>query len=166
MTRKKSTDYIRQDRKNRLLRELVHDPYMSKLKLREPTVCPKCNAVFHKGRWAWSDIPSQAHKEMCPACHRINDKVPAGFLNLSGSFLKDHRTEILNLVHNFENIEKQEHPLKRIMNIQEVEDGLLVTFTDPHLTRGAGEAIHHAYEGELDFKYSKGEYILRVNWKR
>ena len=166
MMRKKSTDYIRQDRKNRLLRELVHDPYMSKLKLHEPTVCPNCNAVFHKGRWTWSDIPPQAHKEVCPACHRINDKIPAGFLNLSGSFLTDHKTEILNLVHNIENREKQEHPLKRIMNIQEIEDGLLVSFTDPHLTRSAGEAIHHAYEGKMDFEYSKGEYMLRVNWQR
>lgn len=163
---KKQGDYLRQGRKDRLLRELVHDPYMSKRKLPEPSVCPQCDAVFHHGRWEWGDLPENPHEELCPACHRINDRVPAGFLALSGEFLADHKEEISNLVHNVENREKATHPLKRIMNIEEQQDGLLITFTDPHLARGVGEAIYNAYEGDLSFQYSEQEYMLRVNWKR
>ncbi|NIR30489.1 MAG: ATPase [Gammaproteobacteria bacterium] len=148
------------------MRELVHDPYMSKRKLPEPTLCPECGAVFHNGRWAWADQPQGANQERCPACRRIRERVPAGFLTLSGGFFQHHRQEILNLVRNIEAREKANHPLKRIMGAEEHEDGLVMTFTDPHLARGAGEAVEDAYEGELDYTYSPDEYMLRVTWRR
>jgi NMD protein affecting ribosome stability and mRNA decay len=163
---KKPVDYIRQGREQRLIRELVHDPYMSKRKYPEPTVCPKCGAVIQRGRWAWAERPHGAHEDMCPACRRIEDKVPAAFLELSGDFLAQHRDEIMNLIRNLEAREKAEHPLKRLMAITESEDGLSITFTDAHLARGAGEAIHQAYEGELDYEYTKEDTMLRVSWTR
>jgi len=36
--------------------EHVHDPYKTRLKLAEPTVCPKCGALFHEGRWRWPSV--------------------------------------------------------------------------------------------------------------
>jgi NMD protein affecting ribosome stability and mRNA decay len=163
---KKPADYIRQGRRQRLIRELVHDPYVSKRKYPEPTACPKCGAVVHQGRWTWAERPEGAHEEMCPACRRIEDKVPAAFLELSGDFLVRHREEIVNLIHNVETREKAEHPLKRLMAITESEHGLSITFTDAHLARGAGEAIQHAYEGDLGYQYTKEDTMLRVGWSR
>jgi NMD protein affecting ribosome stability and mRNA decay len=164
--RPSDTDALHQGRKDRLLREMDHDPYKSKRKLPEPTLCPECGAVFHKGRWDWASAPSGAHEELCPACQRIRDRVPAGFLTISGEFFNDHEDEIMNLVHNVEDREKKAHPMKRVMGSEQQEEGLLVTFTDPHLARGVGEALHNAYQGELDFKYSDEETLLRVTWKR
>lgn len=46
------------------------------------------------------------------------------------------------------------------------ENGMLITFTDPHLARGVGDALHHAYKGELDFAYQAEERILRASWSR
>lgn len=163
---KKSADYLRQERQDRLLREMDHDPYHSKVKLREPTICPECRAVFHQGRWSWSDAPAGAHEELCPACRRIKDRVPAGFLTISGGFFAEHKEELMNLVHNIERRQKEEHPLQRIMDMEEQEDALVFTFTDAHLTRGVGEALHDAYEGDLDFKYTSEDVMLRVSWKR
>lgn len=153
-------------RHDRLIQEYRHDAYKSKLKMHEPTVCPQCGAVFHEGRWQWLSKPAQAHEEMCPACHRIHDEFPAGFVTLSGSFLNAHREELLHLVKNQEEHEKAEHPLKRIMKIEDQEDGVLVTTTDIHLARGIGEALHHAYQGELEFHYNEQENLLRVVWER
>ena len=159
---KRNDDYIRQGRHDRLLRELDHDPYHSKLKLKEPTVCPECGAVFTRGRWSWQDAPDGAHEHLCSACQRIHDKVPAAFLSLKGEFFIAHRDEIMHLIHNYEEREKKDHPLKRIMGSEEHKGELLMSFTDAHLARGIGEAIHHAYQGEIDYQYTKEDIMLRV----
>lgn len=162
----KHGDYLRQGRHDRLLKELDHDPYHSKKKLAEPTVCPQCGAAFTQGRWAWADAPAGAHEQLCPACQRIHDRVPAAFLTLRGGFLADHREEVMGLVHNLEERERRQHPLKRIMDIDEQAGATEITLTDAHLARGIGEALHHAYEGEIDYQYTKGDIMLRVEWER
>jgi NMD protein affecting ribosome stability and mRNA decay len=153
-------------RQDRLIHEWVHDPYKSKHKLADPTVCPPCGAVFHQGRWTWLTRPKGAHKALCPACQRIRDKYPAGSLSLRGGFLGRHKQEILNLVRHEEKAETTEHPLHRIMQIEEQVDGILITTTDIHLPRRIGEALHHAYQGEIDFHYIEEGSTLHVHWQR
>ncbi len=153
-------------RRDRMVQETRHDPYQAKHKLPEPTVCPQCGAVFHDGRWQWLARPAGADEELCPACHRIHDGYPAGFVTVEGSFFKQHREELLHLIRNEETRAKAEHPLKRIMQIEDKDDGLLVTTTDIHLARGIGEALHHAYQGELEYHYNERENLLRVVWSR
>ncbi len=144
----------------------VDDSYKSRGKLPEPTLCPQCGAVFHKGKWQWLPKPESAHSETCPACHRIHDDFPAGYVRLEGDFLAQHREEILGLVHHVEQREKAEHPLQRIMNIADEAGAVLITTTDIHLARGIGDAVGHAYQGELDFQYNTDENLLRVHWRR
>ena len=154
-------------RSEHLLQEQVHDAYKSKGKLPEPTTCPQCGAVFHEGRWQWLQAPAGAHQETCPACHRIHDDYPAGFVTLQGEFFHTNRDEIMHLVHNVEKRERAEHPLQRIMAVEETKNkGALVCTTDPHLARSIGEALHHAYRGSLRFHYNHEENLLRVNWVR
>lgn len=153
-------------RRDRLIREHVHDTYKSRGKFREPTVCPECGVVFHKGRWQWIPRPDGAHETLCPACQRANDHCPGGYLTLSGPFLSAHRDEILHLARNVEEREKSEHPLRRIMAVEDQADGILVTTTAMETARTIGDAVHHAYQGELDYRYTDEANILRVNWRR
>ena len=154
-------------RKDRLIHEHVHDPYKTKHKLAEPTVCPVCNAVFHDGRWQWAQSwPMNAHKETCQACHRTKDNYPAGVVRLTGAFLPAHKAEILNLIRRHEKEENAEHPLHRIMKIEEHPDAVIVSTTDIHLSRRIGAALHHAYKGRLDVHYDEEGYFVRVNWNR
>jgi len=156
----------RQPRRDRLIREHVHDPYKTRLKLPEPTVCPQCGAVFHEGRWHWAPRPEPAHEELCQACHRINDRYPAGELTIAGGFVPRHKDEILQLARHQEEQEKAEHPLHRIMEIEERDGAIVVRTTDIHLPRRIGEALHHAYRGDLDFHYDEEAYFIRVRWTR
>ncbi|MFZ0256427.1 MAG: BCAM0308 family protein [Gammaproteobacteria bacterium] len=160
-------DMAKHGRGDRLIKERIHDPYMARAKLPEPSICPDCRVVFGSGRWQWmTELPSGANEELCPACRRIRDRVPAGFLTLGGTFFREHREEILNLIHNKVNSEKRQHPMKRIMSMEEQEDKLVITFTDNHLPRGVGEAIERAYEGNLDIHYEPEASIVRVTWER
>jgi hypothetical protein len=165
MTRDTSTK-TGQPRRNRQLKELVHDPYKSKRKLHEPTICPECFAVYHRGRWQWMDRPPEAHEERCPACTRTRDKYPAGRVTITGPFAEEHRDEILRLARNTEKKAKGEHALDRIMGIQEESDGVVIETTDIHLPRAIGEALRRAYEGQLSFRYNDEEYFLAVSWRR
>jgi hypothetical protein len=162
----RSTPASHQSRQDRLVRERVHDPYMSKSKLPEPTVCLQCHAVYHQGRWVWAPRPAAALEEMCPACLRIRDQYPAGFLTLSGPYLQEHKSEIINLARNEEATETAEHALHRIMALEEHADQLIITTTDIHLPRRIGDALHRAHRGKLDFHYEEEGSRLRVFWQR
>ena len=153
-------------RRDRLPLETVMDSYKARGKLSEPAVCPDCGAVFQAGRWQWLAKPGDAHQTTCPACHRIRDHFPAGYVSLSGDFFAQHEQEIMQLVHNREAQEKAGHPMQRIMAIEKTKHDTQVTTTDIHLARGIGEALHHAYQGELEFHYNSDQNLLRVNWNR
>lgn len=142
------------------------DRYRARGKWLEPTICPECRAIFHHGRWQWGAATPETEQHLCPACQRIRDRVPAGELTLSGAFFTAHRPEILNLIHHTESEARAEHPLERIMAIEEGEDRTVITFTDAHLTHGIGEALRHAYQGELDSRYADQDTLLRVSWSR
>lgn len=149
-----------------IFQEQIHDTYKTKGKPSEPTTCPQCGAVFHAGRWQWIESPVKTHQQNCPACQRIHEHNPAGFLTLHGDFFLTHRDEIIHLVHHVEAKEKAEHPLKRVMATETQDNDVLITTTDIHLARGIGEAIHNAYQGTLEFHYNPSENLLRVHWSR
>jgi NMD protein affecting ribosome stability and mRNA decay len=153
-------------RRDRLIKEERHDAYQEKGKLPEPTVCRECGAVFIEGRWSWWEASAKAHAIVCPACQRIKDKYPAGYLEIKGAFFDTHREEIDNLIRNIEKKEKAEHPMERIMAISAVEDHTLLTTTGIHLARRLGEALKHAYQGELNFTYGDAANIIRLTWSR
>ena len=153
-------------RRNTFIQEVVHDTYKSRSKPVEPTVCPDCGALFHEGRWQRLPAPAQAHRERCPACHRIHDRFPAGYVVLDGEFLNGHRDEVLHLLRHVESRANAEHPLQRIMDISREDGSTVVTTTDPHLARALGEAVHRAYRGKLEFHYNPEQNLLRVHWMR
>jgi NMD protein affecting ribosome stability and mRNA decay len=153
-------------RHQHILDELVHDTYKTRGKLPEPSRCGDCGAVWHRGRWTWAAPPANAQVARCPACKRIRDRFPAGFVTLKGAFLQAHRDEIVARVRNCEARARPNHPLQRIMNIEPASGGLLVTTTDAHLARGIGEALRKAYRGRMEFHYNKADNLLRVSWTR
>jgi hypothetical protein len=156
----------RQQRRDRLIHEHVHDPYKTRMKPVDPSVCPQCGAVYESDRWCWGPPPAGAGEQLCQACHRINDQYPAGEVRLSGGFLALHKQELIQLVRNQEGLETAEHPLHRIMSIQDREDEVVVTTTDIHLPRRIGQALHSAYKGSLDVHYDEEGYFIRAHWAR
>jgi NMD protein affecting ribosome stability and mRNA decay len=153
-------------RKDRLLKEKRHDVYQERHKWPEFTRCSECGALFVDGRWTWQEAPAKSHPTICPACRRIADRYPAGYVEIKGSFFPEHRTEILNLIHNVEKQEKSEHPLERIMTITTVDNYPLITTTGVHLARRLGEALSQAYKGELSVQYAEAGNCIRVYWQR
>lgn len=153
-------------RREQLMTALVEDSYKLNAKLPEPTSCPKCGATYLKGRWTWTKPPANAHQRKCPACRRIEDRFPAGFVTLAGPFLAEHRTEVLNLVKARETRAKRDFPMQRIIAVEKADPNVLVTTTDSHLARSIAQALHEAFKGELEIRYSKDENLVRALWRR
>ena len=87
-------------------------------------------------------------------------------VTLKGSFLSEHKAEVLGLARNAEKRESQQHALSRIMNVEAKGDTLLINTTDTHLARRIGDALYDAYEGTLSVRYAKGQERVRVSWVR
>jgi NMD protein affecting ribosome stability and mRNA decay len=155
-------------RRDRLLKQSHVDGYKSDRKLPEPTVCRICGAVFSAGRWQWSaSLPETASEVRCPACQRIHDHLPAGYLTLSGDFFNEHRDEIMRLVHNHMERQRNEHPMQRIMEVKSLDTGgVEISFTEFHQPKSVGEAVRSAYQGELDIHYPEESGQERVAWRR
>ena len=166
MNQQTASKGFRPVRRDQLRQERVHDTYKLKEKLAEPSVCPDCGAVYHAGRWQWGERPPGAQEVVCAACHRVRDRYPAGFVDVGGAFFAGHREEMVNLLRRHEEREKANHALARIMAVEDTTDGVLITTTDIHLARDLGEALHHAYQGELEYHYNDAENLLRVHWRR
>ncbi|OPY78222.1 MAG: hypothetical protein A4E65_02376 [Syntrophorhabdus sp. PtaU1.Bin153] len=155
------------ERKNRLIQEYIHDPYFQKTKLSDPSVCEKCQVVFHNGIFDWLDaVPKDAEKMVCPACRRTEDNFEGGIVSLEGRFLAEHKQDIMNIIKNTENAEKGLRPLERIMKINDYADKIEVFTTYEHLARRIGVAINNACKGELELQYAEGKKHIRVYWKR
>lgn len=164
---KTSTPTQPPERRDRLLREQVHDTYKQRGQLKEPTRCPGCGAVYRKGRWSWTaEVDDDAHETLCSACHRIEDKYPAGEVVLEGGFAMRHKDEILNLVRKTEATENKDHPMNRIIEIRELGEQLLLTTTDTHLPRRIGKAVQAAWKGSLDIHFDAGGHFTRIAWRR
>jgi len=147
----------------------VIDTYKLRKKLPDRTRCPNCGAIYHEGRWQWAQegLPAPTHEELCTACHRVNDKYPAGTVTIKSPVVGSHREEVLGLIRNVQQAENSEHCQNRIIAIEEpAEDELVITTTDIHLPRRIGEAMNRAFHGDLQVHYDEENYFVRVEWRR
>ena len=157
---------FREGRHEQRMTAVRDDSYRENAKPHDPTACPDCGAMYLKGRWTWRTKTADAVIARCPACRRIHDGLPAGYVRLRGRYARTHREALIGAVLRCEERERAEHPLQRVMAIVDVFDGMEVTTTDAHLARGIAEAIHHAFGGELTVRYARDENLVRAVWKR
>jgi hypothetical protein len=123
--------------------------------------------TYRNGRWVWPSIETAALRAVhCPACRRIDDHYPAGELLLSGSFLARHREEIIATARRVGEFERNEHPLHRIMAIEENGDETVITTTDIHLPHRIAHALEDAFGGSMSTHYDLEGYFARARWQR
>jgi NMD protein affecting ribosome stability and mRNA decay len=162
---------MKSGRKNRLIKEKIHDPYDEGRKYPDGVSCPGCHAIYESGHWIWSKEMENrefggGEQYLCPACRRIRDKYPAGVLFLEGEYLSRRRDEILNLVNHVVEEEGVKSPLRKVIARDERRGSIVIHLTDDHLARHLGEVIHRAHKGDLKIKYGDQTRFVRVYWSR
>ncbi|MEO0093296.1 MAG: BCAM0308 family protein [candidate division WOR-3 bacterium] len=151
----------------------LDDPYLTTKAYPEPTICPGCGLVYHNKRWTKDEyllnsIKSIAQKHKCPSCRKIEDHFPMGIVTITqeDDFIKQHRTEIINLIRNEEKREILRNPLDRIMSLKNNDDTIVVETTSENLAVAIGKALKRAYRGELKINFSRENKQTRISWKR
>lgn len=144
------------------------DAYQEKGGVRGAAYCG-CGAVFSNKRWHSGEsgaLPGGGAALVCPACRRIADRNPAGYVSLSGGFFMAHKELIDNLISNTAQVAVTKNPLGRIMDISSEKDGVTITTTDVKLAEKIGREIFKSHGGELHFIWSHAENPVRVTWSR
>jgi hypothetical protein len=125
------------------------EPGQRRVERAEINVCPDCRAVQQEGRWRWRDPLPGAAAVVCPACVRLRNEDPDGYLDLSGEFFRAHRDEVMALVRHVSERARLRYPLQRIMQFDEDDVQTRIAVTSRHLARSLGRALQAAFDGEL-----------------
>jgi hypothetical protein len=128
-------------------------------------VCQDCGILQHAGTWHFGTPPeTQLATGLCPACHRVRDRYPAGTLRIPDSFLAQ-RDAVIALIRHVETAERAEHPLERLMGIEEIDGRLVVTTTGVHLAREIAHRLARQFHEKPRFHYADGEELVHVDWE-
>ena len=79
-------------------------------------------------------------------------------------FARYQMDEIVRLARHQEDAEKREHPLNRIIGIEEEDEAIVIMTTDIHLPRRIGAAVKRAFNGRLEEDFDDARYFVRVTW--
>ena len=139
----------------------------------EPMVCGTCGATYSKRRWVAPDLSllssaalRSARVKQCPGCKRKREGVPSGYLEATGSFFTEHRTEVEHLLRNEADRAAEDNPLARIMGWKRQGDKLFLTTTTEHLAQRLGHALEKAFHGDVRYDFSHENKLARVSWHR
>jgi hypothetical protein len=132
------------------------------------TKCPKCELVFQDGVWKRGVTAGrrELHWQLCPACLQVRDGQVGGIIRFGGSFISDHKRDLLNRIRNLERQTGEERPLERIINIREGKEGIFVSATTEHLIARIGKAVQRDFGGTLDLRYAPEDKFASASWHR
>lgn len=148
-----------------------NDPYLNMKAPKDMSKCKGCGAIYHDKRWNIYEhvakiTTTKKGTVLCPACKKIKDGYAEGIVNLTGKFLPTHMEDIYNVIKRTEKNSIKKNPLGRIMDMEDIRGGVRISTTTVEFARKLGDAIHKAYKGDIEYKWSDGQKMARINWKR
>jgi hypothetical protein len=153
--------------------QTTNDPYQPKKTPGGEAICPRCHAVFRDKRWFLDEEFYQEFKDsdlvpkyLCPGCRKAVDRYPMGYLYLSGDFFEEHKEEIMRVLNNEYERARQNNPLQQIIATYKENGSTVIETTTENLAQRLGKAVYRAYKGDLTFKWSEGNKLVRVYWIR
>ncbi len=132
------------------------------------TKCPKCELIFQDGVWKKGrpENTQWLHLQLCPACLQVRDGQVGGVIQFGGSFISNHRQDLLNRIRNLEKQTCEERPLERIIDIKEGRSEIFVSATTEHLIARIGKAVQRDFGGTLELRYAPEVKYATARWHR
>lgn len=151
----------------------VEDPYRPE-EGQEASICTECQALYQNKRWFFDAKLAQklsgtdkVKQVVCPTCRKVKEHYPEGYLTVSGDFFQEHKDEVITLLNNEAARVSGRSVLDRVITMEEESTNqLVVKTTTEKLAQHLGRAVYRAYKGELNFRWSETNPLVRVYWSR
>jgi hypothetical protein len=156
-------------------RRVDHDggTHRPRQKMKGAAHCAACGAVYSNGKWSSKEAAGAGAVEaaglkptICPGCYQVENELPGGYLNVTGSFLREHNAEVSNLIANEVREAQDENPLSQVVKQEESDGKMVVETTTEHLAQRLGHALKRAYAGAVTYDFSHENKVVRVSWHR
>ena len=137
-------------------------------------ICPRCGAVYDGHKWVPEpddELVKQVKKksaksELCPGDLRLEKGQVDGVVTLKGSFMREHKDDILNLIGRVERNGRSRNVAARIYEMKEDDGEFSIETTDEHLAERIGKELEKAFKGDLEIKWQEKDRFVRVSWQR
>jgi len=137
-------------------------------------ICPRCGAVYDGHKWVPEpddELVKQVKKksaksELCPGDLRLEKGQVEGVVTLKGSFMREHKDDILNLIGRVERNGRSRNVAARVYEMKEDDGEFSIETTDEHLAERIGKELEKAFKGDLEIKWQEKDRFVRVSWQR
>ncbi|HZP42151.1 MAG TPA: hypothetical protein VFD84_11675 [Candidatus Binatia bacterium] len=139
-------------------------------RLREPSVCARCGAVFarrvwHTGRQASGPLLARAHWTTCPACEQAGASVGFGRVLVRGPYARLHEDAIRRRIANVAARSASTQPERRLSAIERRGDVLEIVTTSQKLAHRIAHELRKAFRGRATYAWSDDGTLL-ATWER
>lgn len=138
------------------------DPYRDHGKHVGKLACTQCHVVYEAGRWHWADVPAAAVPTLCPACRRVRDRYAAHVLKLD-NVPRNEQREVLGVLHDVAEVEREEHPLERLMLVRHDGNSIEAATTGVHIARRLLANVLRRYRQRVQVRH--GNEITQIRWQ-
>jgi NMD protein affecting ribosome stability and mRNA decay len=141
-------------------------------RLREPSLCERCGAVYLRKTWRRGERrrafepPVGVHWTVCPACRQVRRGEYFGKVSMRGSFLRAHEEEILRRVRRVAERAASRQPERRIVRIVRTRAGLDILTTSQKLAHRITRELLKAFRGRATYAWSDRGGLLFATWER
>ena len=136
----------------------------------EPVVCEQCGAVLVNRTWrrdhrVTHTLLERATWKSCPACRQAQGQEYLGRVLIRGAFVAGNEDVIRRRVSNVAARAEFTQPLRRVVSVDRIEDGLEVLTTSQKLAHRIVHELKKAFRGRASYDWSDDGSLL-ARWDR
>jgi NMD protein affecting ribosome stability and mRNA decay len=148
----------------------THAAEAARGRLREPSVCRRCGAVFARRVWqparkATGALLARAHWTTCPACEQADAATGFGRVIVRGPYAERHENALRRRIANVARRASSNQPERRISAVERRDGVLEVVTTSQKLAHRIVHELTKAFRGRARYAWSDDGTLL-ATWER
>jgi len=134
-------------------------------RVREPTVCARCGAVFLRKTWRHTHALNDEQLEraewgFCPACQQVAQQEGQGRLLIKGAAVAQSRDAIEQRIQNVAKRAGKSQPERRLVSVDSHDGEVEVLTTSQKLAHRLAHELKKAFGGRVTYNWSDDGTLL------